>query len=75
MFFERQLNPNHQPPTEGWIISPSRLQSSIDHGVDETATEGRRYDLEVDGQGLTFPFPFVHHQPLRIILTFGQSDG
>ena len=21
--------------------------------------------LEVDGQWLTFPFPFVHHQPLR----------
>ena len=28
--------------------------------------ERKRYDLEVDGQGLTFPFPFVHHQPLHI---------
>ena len=24
--------------------------------------------LEVDGQWLTFPFPFVHHQPLNISL-------
>ena len=30
---------------------------------------------ERKSQWLTFPFPFVHHQPLRIILTFGQSDG
>jgi hypothetical protein len=22
--------------------------------------------LKVDGQWLTFPFPFVHHQPLHI---------
>ena len=32
----------------------------------ETANPMKVILLEVDGQWLTFPFPFVHHQPLHI---------
>ena len=41
---------------------------SIDalHLLGVVAYQVGRYDVEVDGQWLTFPFPFVHHQPLHI---------
>ena len=44
------------------MVERKRMEKLTDHQPQHR----ERYDVEVDGQWLTFPFPFVHHQPLHI---------
>ena len=48
-----------------WLTEP--MKKSANNGRrPQTATEKKKLMVGLDGHWLTFPFPFVHHQPLHI---------
>ena len=60
---KNEMKTIHLLVTNDYIFVFDREQSVVYYLIENQSCEGV---FEVDGQWLTFPFPFVHHQPLHI---------